>query len=138
LAQNNIEVNLKDVDSCSLLSYATQNGHLEVTKLLLAQYDIEVNLKDCHSHSPLSYATENGNLDMMKLLLSQDNIDVNSKDNWGQLPLAYAGGHSAEIVQLFMVQTTMGLSSSNEIVASLVRMHSLYPQSNGIQYSLTQ
>jgi hypothetical protein len=66
-----------------------------------------------------------------KLLLALDDIDMNSKDNSGQSPLAYAG--SSDIVQLLMGQTTMGLSSPNDI--SLAVVSSSHPQSDGMQYS---
>jgi hypothetical protein len=69
----------------------------------------------------------------MKLLLARDDIDVNSKDNRGQLPFTYAGGQP-EVVQLFTMRTATGLSSLNNIAASLVTMSSSYPQSDGMQY----
>jgi ankyrin repeat protein len=56
LAQDDIQVNLKDKYSHSPLSYAAKNGHLEAVKLLMARDDIEVNLKGKHGGSPLSYA----------------------------------------------------------------------------------
>jgi len=105
-----------------------------VTKLLLAQHDIDVNSKDEYSHSPLLYATQYRHLEVMKLLLARDDIDVNSKDNWGLQPIAYAGGCS-KIVELFGARTTTGLSSPNDIVASLATMSSSYPRNDGMQYS---
>ena len=92
-----------------------------------------MNLKDRNGCSPLSYAAINGHFQVTKLLLEREDVDVTSKDNKGQLPLAYAAGHS-EVAQLLVMQTTVGQSSPNDIVASPATMSSSYPQSDGMQY----
>jgi ankyrin repeat protein len=51
-------------------SHATKNGHLEVTKLLLAQDNIEVKTTGWYGHSPLLNAAENGHLEVTKLVFS--------------------------------------------------------------------
>jgi ankyrin repeat protein len=78
------------------LSWAAENGHEAVVKLLL-ETDAEVNSEANDGQTPLSWAAENGHKNVAKLLLEKlANID--SKDHWGQTPLTRATKNGHEVV----------------------------------------
>ena len=64
-----------------LLSYAAQEGHEAVVKILVSQDNVEVDTKDNHGHSLLSYATKEGHESVVKILVTWDDIKVNTKDD---------------------------------------------------------
>ena len=68
VARDDVEVNTKDEDGHTLLSYAAKEGHEAVVKLRVARNDVDVNSKSEDGRSPLSYAAENGHEAVMKLL----------------------------------------------------------------------
>jgi ankyrin repeat protein len=47
----------KDINGRTALSYAPQEGHQAVMKVLLRRNDIDINSKDCTDRTPLSIAT---------------------------------------------------------------------------------
>ena len=66
------------------LSWAAENGHLEVVRLLLATGKAEVDSKDNnYGRTPLSWAAENGHLEVVRLLLATGKAEVDSKDKSG-------------------------------------------------------
>ena len=90
---------LKESFDRTPLSWATENGHEAVVKLLLETGRVDVNSKDQDGVMPLSYAAWGGYETVIKLLLKTPDIDVDSKatgkDNDGQTPLSWAAwrGH---------------------------------------------
>ena len=73
----------KDDHGHSLLSYAAEEGHEPVVKILVMQDDVEVNTKDNHGHSLLSSAAKHVNEAVVKMLVAWDNVKVNTKDDHG-------------------------------------------------------
>lgn len=93
-----VDVDSKDGFGQTPLSWATENGHEAVVKLLLATNSVDINSKDNNGWTPLSWAAENGHEAVVKLLLATDGVDVNSKDNDGQTPLSWAAENDHEAV----------------------------------------
>lgn len=85
-----IEVNTKDRDGRTVLSYAAGSEFVETVKLLLERQDIEVNTQDIEGRTALSYAAENGKWQTVEALLGAENIDVSRGDKEGQNPLSLA------------------------------------------------
>ncbi|RYP54117.1 hypothetical protein DL770_010970 [Monosporascus sp. CRB-9-2] len=86
---------------------ASNNGHLEVVKLLLDKGP-EVDVKDKYGgQTPLSWAARNGHKEIVQLLLDKG-AEIDSKSNGGQMPLLWAAekGHK-EVVHV----TAMGLTN---------------------------
>jgi len=77
----------------TLLSYACDNGHIDIVQLLLEQKYIDVNYQ-----GPLYCACQNGHIDIVQLLLKRKDIDVNK---WSPLEKACENGHT-DIVRLLL------------------------------------
>ena len=74
------DVDSKDTNSQTPLSYAAENGHEAVVKLLLDTGKADIDSEDNYGQTPLSLAAEGGHEAVVKLLL-EAKADVNSKDN---------------------------------------------------------
>ena len=66
------------------MSYAVENGHEAVVKILVARDDVEVNTTDSEGRSPLLQAAEEGHEAVVKLLVARDDVEVNTKDETGR------------------------------------------------------
>ncbi|KID85906.1 Ankyrin repeat-containing domain protein [Metarhizium guizhouense ARSEF 977] len=87
LVKNNMDPNSRDADNQTPMSYAAENGHVAVVKLLLDHgADANLNFK-FGSESPLFNAASRGHLAIVKLLL--DNGADANKDVLSR-PLEYA------------------------------------------------
>lgn len=62
------------------MSYAAQNGHGAVVKLLVNMKGIDVNSMSRDGYSPLAWAAQNGHEKVVQLLLNMKGIDVDSED----------------------------------------------------------
>ncbi|KAL8364524.1 hypothetical protein RB595_003687 [Gaeumannomyces hyphopodioides] len=104
LAIGKVDVDAKDNDGRTSLSWAAENGHEAVVKLLLATGKVDVDAKDKRwGQTPLSWAAEEGHEAVVKLLLATGKVDADAKDNNGWTPLSWAvrGGREA-IVKLLL------------------------------------
>jgi hypothetical protein len=101
LFERGAEVNFKDKDGRTPLSFAAENRHVAVVRLLLMK-GAEVNFEDESGQTPLWFAALNGHETIARLLL-ESGADVNFRDKGGRaaLCLAAAEGHEA-IVRLLL------------------------------------
>ncbi|KAL8365148.1 hypothetical protein RB595_004117 [Gaeumannomyces hyphopodioides] len=120
LATGKVDVESKDEQGRTPLSWAAANGHETVVKLLLATGKVDVESKDKQGRTPLSWAAASGQVDaksrykdyrrmrpsraagngheaVVKLLLATGKVNVESKDEQGRTPLSWAAasGHEA-------------------------------------------
>ena len=70
LLKNSHDLDSKDSDGRTPLSWAAEKGHEAVVKLLLEK-GAELETKDKYGRTPLSWAAQNGREDVVKLLLEK-------------------------------------------------------------------
>jgi ankyrin repeat protein len=95
LAINGIESDSKDDCGLTPLSWAAQNGHEMVVKMLLEKDTVDPNSRDIvYGRTPLSWGAERGHEVVVSLLLANYGIEPNSTDNYGRTPLflGFTGG----------------------------------------------
>lgn len=103
----------------TLLSWASQNGKIDVVQRINDIYTVDPNLQDGDGDTPLSKAAECGNLSMVRLLLENSAIEVNSKNKDGSTPMSRAAeNRHKNVVQLLAAK-------DNVTLHSLVRMGNL-------------
>ena len=71
------EINQEDCTGLTPLSWAAENGHEEVVRLLLEQENIDHDCRDTEGTTPLQLAARNGHEDVVKLLLNKGNVNIN-------------------------------------------------------------
>ncbi|KAI9693536.1 MAG: hypothetical protein M1820_009188 [Bogoriella megaspora] len=94
-----VDINRKDNDGRSPISFAAGYGYADLTQLMIQTPEAELDSRDLTGRTPLSYAAGSGNTDVVALLLANEKIDPNSKDQSGRTPLSWAAsaGHTATI-----------------------------------------
>ncbi|KAF4485947.1 Ankyrin-1 [Colletotrichum fructicola Nara gc5] len=85
------------------LNAASENGHLDVVKLLLDK-GADITVPNSDGWTPLNTASDNGHLDVVKLLLAKGaDITVPNSDGWTPLNAASDSGH-LEVVKLLFAK----------------------------------
>jgi len=111
---NNIDVNSKDANKRSLLLIATNNGHIEMAKLLV-QYGANVNLQADNMDSPFLYAGASGQTELVKLFLDHGaRFDLFNRYNGTALIPACERGH-VETVKLLANTKNFPLDHVNRL-----------------------
>jgi len=102
-----IDLNSKDTEGRTPLSWAAENGHEGVAKLLLDTGKVKADWKDEYGRTPLSWAAENGHEAVAKLLLdtNRGKVKVDWKDTDGRTPLSLAAGNGHEGVAKLLLDT---------------------------------
>ncbi|RYO96491.1 hypothetical protein DL765_011580 [Monosporascus sp. GIB2] len=102
LDAGNVDVDAKDKNGRTPLSWAAENGYEAVLKMLLDTGKVDVDAKDENDRTPLSLAAMRGHEAVVKMLLDTGKVDVDAKDKNGQTPLSKAAenGHKAVVKML--------------------------------------
>jgi hypothetical protein len=138
LSIRNINVNVKDVYGRTPLHYAAENGHIEITFLLL-QNGAEVNVKSNYGNTPLHWAATQGHVDILHLLV-ENGADLEAQNNYGERALhsaAYNGRlpFIQELISRYHVDINARLNDGRTaLMLARARNHSTvitFLQSNG-------
>lgn len=88
LEEEGADINEKDKDGYSPLTWAFYSGFPDIVSLLLNK-GADINNTEKTGHSPLMWACQNGNSNIVSLLLNKG-IDINQADKDGYTPLMWA------------------------------------------------
>jgi ankyrin repeat protein len=98
------------------LSWAAENGHEAVVKLLIETNEVNLESKDItYGQTPLLWAVENGHEAVVKLLIETQKVDLDFKDKtFRRTPLLWASrsGHTA-VVKLLIETQKVDLESKD-------------------------
>jgi ankyrin repeat protein len=99
-----VEVNSRDNDGRTPLSWAAQNRNTGAVQLFLQCDRVEVDSRDNAGRTPLSWAAaQSYNSDIVQLLLQSNRVEVNSRDNAGRTPLSWAAqNRDSKVIQLLL------------------------------------
>ncbi|MGV2437802.1 MAG UNVERIFIED_CONTAM: ankyrin repeat domain-containing protein [Anaerolineae bacterium] len=70
----------QNADGDTALLRASENGHVEVIKALLAHNSVDVNIQDSAGRTALLWASENGHVEVVKALLTNDKVNINIQE----------------------------------------------------------
>ncbi|KAK9446348.1 Pfs, NB-ARC and Ankyrin domain protein [Metarhizium brunneum] len=98
LASDKGDLESRNNDERTPLSWAAENGHEAVVELLLDTGRANVEAKDTVGQTPLSWAAQNGYEAVVKLLLDTGRANVEAKDDFGGTPLSRAARNEHETV----------------------------------------
>jgi ankyrin repeat protein len=94
-------VNVRNEEGVTALSYASDRGHLDIVEILLAN-NADVNVKSNVGSTPLINAAHMGHLQIVSLLIA-NGADVNCQSNEGTTPLMSAAANGyMEIVEILL------------------------------------
>ncbi|MGL4652687.1 ankyrin repeat domain-containing protein [Cetobacterium sp.] len=101
------------------LIFASQNGHIEIVKLLL-EYGADTNIQTDTGATALGFASQNGHIEIVKLLLEYG-ADTNIQTDTGATALGFAlqNGH-IEIVKLLLEYGAQTNIQANGGVTALI------------------
>jgi ankyrin repeat domain-containing protein 50 len=115
LETGKVDVDSKDADGQTPLSWAAEEGHEAVVKLLHETGKADVDLKDADGQTPLWWAAEAGHEAVVKLLLETGKVNVDSKDTDGQTSLSLAAREGHEAVVKLLLETGKADVDSKDI-----------------------
>ena len=113
LIKKGYQLDCKDTNGRTPLSWATENGREAMVELLLER-GADLESKDAeYGQTPLSWAAENGHEAVVKLLLERG-ADVDSKNEWGRTPLSWAAENGHEAVVELLLERGADLESKDQ------------------------
>jgi hypothetical protein len=97
-----VDADSKDNNGRPPLSWAAENGHEEVVKLLLEK-DADPNSQDYDGRTPLLFATDRGHEAVVRLLVKRG-ADINAKDNFGATALHWAARNDHTLIMSLLLE----------------------------------
>jgi len=103
-----------------LASYAINNGHIEIVKLMLA-HDLKINgYLNKFGDRPLHFALQRKNFELVKLFV-EEGADVNAPTEHGMSPLHCAAGGGQEELVRYLISKGANLHAKNQSGATPFR-----------------
>jgi len=125
LLEAGADVNLADRDGYNALITASENGHIEIVKLLLLQNGINVNMKiPAKGQNSMFRAISNRHVEIVRALLAHPGIDVNArKKDSGFALLTVCYENYVEIVLMLLahpsIDVNLSVTSEGKILTGL-------------------
>jgi ankyrin repeat protein len=111
LLRNGHELESRDNNGRTPLSWAAENGYDTVVTLLLEK-GAELELRDEDGRTPLSWAASYGN-DTFVTLLLEKGAELESRDNNARTPLSWAARNGHDIVVTLLLEKGVSVNSKN-------------------------
>ncbi|KAI9685674.1 MAG: hypothetical protein M1822_004234 [Bathelium mastoideum] len=106
------DINDKDEDGESALSWATRRGNVNVVRLFLEQHNVDINCQNSLRWTPLTLACRFGHLDIVQMLLGRKDVLTDPGDDRRQTPLSWAAaGGYVEIMRLLLKRKDVNINS---------------------------
>ncbi|KAJ3529286.1 hypothetical protein NM208_g9835 [Fusarium decemcellulare] len=112
LLESGAELDFRDTESRTALSYAAEGGNADVAKELLDRGAFP-NFTDGKHRTPLSYASEKGCNELVKALLSDQRVEPNVLDKRERSPLWWAAYKGHESVVKLLLDRRAAINKSD-------------------------
>ncbi len=109
--QINLDINHKDCDKNTPLTFALLNGYIESAKLLI-DYGADVNIKGQREHTPLQIAISSNMEEIVKLLL-KCGVDFKYKDNNGLTLLMFTAMNNKIEIAKMLIEKGVDINARN-------------------------
>ena len=97
------DCNERDCYDHTPLSWAAQNGHEAVVKLLIDHLEVQKDSRDEGGESSLLWAAKKGHEAVVQLLIDQPDVEKDSRNTWGQSSLSLAAEYGHEAVVKLLI-----------------------------------
>lgn len=116
LLKTRYDLDLKNSDGRTPLSWAAENGH-EAAVRLLVEKGADLESKDRSGQAPLLWAAKNGHEAVVRLLVEKG-AELESKDKSGRTPLSWAVRYGHEAVVRLLVEKAAEKDESGQMPLS--------------------
>jgi ankyrin repeat protein len=115
LSRREDDIDAKDGDGLTPLSWAAEGGHEGIVKMLLATGKVNADSKDDYGRKPLALAMQGRHEGIVKMLLATGKVNADSKNDYGRTPLSWAaeGGHEG-IVKMLLATGKVDVDSKDK------------------------
>ncbi|KAF8877975.1 ankyrin repeat-containing domain protein [Infundibulicybe gibba] len=111
LLDNGFDINLKDSDGDTAITYTAIFNQKEALQLLLEREGTNIAPKGWNGTTPLIRAAMEGHQSIVTLLLENERVDVNWRDSSGRTAIAYATEWERDgIVELLLARNTVDIN----------------------------
>lgn len=118
------DVNIRDSSSNTPLHYASQQGHVEVVRMLLARPEVDINCENQRKETPLHFAAKEGHTEVVKELSLETTgrLRATEEDKFDKTPLQLAVENRHKDIEKLLMER----SDVREYVNGLYRDRQVY------------
>ncbi|KAK8923034.1 Ankyrin repeat domain-containing protein 50 [Metarhizium anisopliae] len=113
LAERGADIDIRDRDRRTPLSWAARNGHEAVVKLLIEKGANTETTESYYGQTPLLWAARNGHKAVVKLLIEKGANIETTESYYGQTPLFWAAGNGHEAVVKLLLENGANIDVRN-------------------------
>ncbi|PMB63909.1 Serine/threonine-protein phosphatase 6 regulatory ankyrin repeat subunit C [Beauveria bassiana] len=124
LLEEGADIDAKDKDGRTPLSWAAEQGHEDVVKILLDN-SADADPRDYSGRTPLSWAAAAGRTSAFALLLDSGNANADSPDNNGRTPLSYAAERGHEAIVHRLLSEHINVNSKYHVMGQVTMLYAI-------------